>query len=416
MSEREVAVFVELDGTPVRVGTLFARVTRGRQSASFLYDEAWLRHPRRFALDPVYLPLGPGTFHTSDRGALFPGLADSAPDRWGRLLMTRRARLTGERRTLFEIDFLLGVHDAVRQGAIRLRDSAGGAFLAASEKPIPPLVRLGRLLTASDRVQRDPADEEALRVLLAPGSSLGGARPKASVLDHDGQLLIAKFPAVQDEWPVTTWEHVTCRLATQAGLRCQQTRLVSVGGEPVLLSRRFDRRAERRVPFLSAMAMVGAEDREAEHSYLEIADAIRRHGIAAEAELEELWRRMVFNVLVTNTDDHLRNHGFLFQGDAWALSPAYDLNPMPEDVRPRVHALALDDRNPRSSLETVLEEASYFGLAPQRAENLARALGEVTRRWRAVARSNGLNASEVERMASAFEHADLAHALRLPGP
>lgn len=414
MSERETEVYVDLDGEPNRAGRLYMRIVRGRESASFSYHEQWLSHPRRFPLDPVYLPLGRGVFHTEAGQPMFSGLSDSAPNRWGRLLLARRARLSGSQRTLFEPDYLLGVHDATRHGALRFRAVTGGPFLTESEAPILPLLRLGELLFASDRVQRDPGDEAALQLLLAPGSSLGGARPKASVVDPDGRLFIAKFPAVNDEWAVTRWEHVACRLAAAAGIRVQETRLEKAGGQAVLLARRFDRAGAVRLPFLSALAMIGARDRQEEHSYLELADAMRQHGARVGREAEELWRRMVFNVLITNTDDHLRNHGFLRAVDGWVLTPAYDLNPVPLDVRPRVHALALDDHDPRSSLGTLLEVADYFGVPPRRAAGIARAVADATSGWRDLARAQGLEPAAVERMATAFEHDDLDRALRLP--
>ena len=406
MSHLEIQVCVDVGAETAPVGRLFVRVVRGRESASFQYDERWLRHPARFALDPVYLPLGRGAFHTPRGMALFPGLSDSAPDRWGRLLMARQARLAGERRTLFEADYLLRVHDLSRQGAVRFREPGSDVFLAQSSAPVPPLVCLGELLAAADRVQRDPGDDDALRLLLAPGSSLGGARPKASVMDSDGQLAIAKFTSERDAWPVILWEHVANRLAAAAGITVPATRVVHVGDRPVLIARRFDRSAALRRPFLSAMAMLGAAEREEEHSYLEIVDALRQLGDRVEEDLEELWRRMVFNVLITNTDDHLRNHGFLRTGMGWRLAPAYDLNPVPEDVRPRVHALALDEANPRSSLRTVLSVADYFGLSRRRAVEIVRQVTRGTARWRALARASGLSAAEVDRMKSAFEHED----------
>jgi serine/threonine-protein kinase HipA len=415
LSEREIEVYVDLDGQAIPAGSLFMRILRGRQSASFAYHKSWLSHPARFSLDPVHLPLGAGQFNTAGGQKLFAGLSDSAPDRWGRSLMARQVRLEGERRTLFESDYLLMVHDRARQGALRFRTISGGPFLADSSTPIPPLVRLGELLAASERVQRDATDMEALRLLLAPGSSLGGARPKASVVGADGHLLIAKFPSVHDDWPVIRWEHVTAVLAEMAGLRVPESRLVEVEGRPVLVSRRFDRDRERRLPFLSAMAMLGANEGEEDHSYLEIADAIRVHGARVDSDLRELWRRMVFNVLVTNTDDHLRNHGFLRLGPGWGLSPVYDINPMPLDVRPRIHALALDDQNPRSSLRTVLNVADYLGLERGRARNIAQGVAKATSRWRRVARAHGISPADVERMASAFEHDDLDRALSLGG-
>ncbi len=413
MTEREIDVHVDLDGVAVRAGRLCMRVLRGRESASFVYDTAWLTHPLRFALDPVHLPLSKGQFAAPAGRPLFGGISDSAPDRWGRTLMARKTRLAGERRTLFEADYLLMVDDTARQGALRFTIDGTGPFLASGQPHIPPLVRLGELLFASDRVQDDEGDADALRLLLAPGSSLGGARPKASVLGNDGALSIAKFPARSDEWPVIVWEAVASQLARAAGVDVQQTQRVEVQGRAVLVGRRFDRRGERRIPFLSAMAMIGATDGEDEHSYLEIADAIRQHGAHVDRDLAELWRRMTFNVLISNTDDHLRNHGFLRAPDGWRLSPAYDLNPVPIDVKARVHALALDEQSPVASVDTLLAVVDYFGLTHARARGILGEAAAAVSDWRRVAGSLGLTAAQLDRMASAFEHADLEAARRL---
>lgn len=413
MTDREILVHVDLEGTPTLAGRLHMRALRGRESATFEYAGPWLAHPAAFALDPVHLPLSRGAFHSASGEALFTGLSDSSPDRWGRTLIARQARIERLGRTLLESDYLIRVHDLTRQGALRFQEREGGPFVASGGPPIPPVVRLAELLMASDRVQADPSDGEALRVLLAPGSSLGGARPKASVIDEGDRLAIAKFPASTDDWPVVVWEQVALELAARAGVRVPQSRLVDVGGRAVLVSARFDRAEGARIPFLSAMAMIGANDREAGHSYLELADALRRHGVHVSANLEELWRRIAFNVLVSNTDDHLRNHGFCRARGGWVLSPAYDLNPMPIDVKPRVHALALDESAPEASIGTVLEVASYFGLDEARARTV---LGEVVRAvtgWRDVGRRHGLKASDLDRMESAFEHDDLAEAQRL---
>jgi serine/threonine-protein kinase HipA len=415
VTDREVQVHVDLHGRPCLAGRLFMRVLRGRESASFTYDDGWLRHPERFALDPIHLPLTRGAFNTAGGQALFAGLSDSAPDRWGRMLMSRQARLDGLDRTLFESDFLLMVHDPARQGALRFRSDPNGPFLASGGPPLPPLVRLGELLAASDRLHESESDADALRLLLAPGSSLGGARPKSSVLEADGTLAIAKFPAPTDDWPVTVWEKVVCEAAGNAGLRVQSNRLVSVAERRVLVSRRFDRAGAHRVPFLSGMAMVGATDRDSEASYLDLVEAIRQHGARVDEDLEELWKRMAFNVLISCTDDHLRNHGFLREVSGWVLSPAYDLNPVPVDVKPRVHALALDDRSYEASIRTVLDVAGYFGLEQARARRLARRIANATSDFRRVARAHGLSPAQIDRMRSAFEHDDLEAALRLPG-
>lgn len=405
MSEREVEVVVSLPEGETLAGMLWCRTVRGRESFSFVYEDAWLARRSSFELDPNYLPLGGGPFHAPSATGLFPALTDSAPDRWGRTLMRRAARRGGAERTLLEADYLLGVHDQTRLGALRFREPSG-PFLASHGQPVPPLVRLGELLEAADGVQRDDEDETALRLLLAPGSSLGGARPKASVLDVHDRLSIAKFPSLMDEWPVIRWEAVALELAERAGLSVPVRSVVDVAGRSVLLLRRFDRtEAGARVPFLSAPALLGADDGE-RYSYLELADAMRRHGERVVPGLCEIWERMVFNVLISNTDDHLRNHGFLRGRHGWYPSPAYDLNPVPTDVRPRMHALALTEDDDHSSLENVLSVAAYFGLSISDARERAARIGAATSSWRRVAANAGLTARQVERMESAFEHED----------
>jgi serine/threonine-protein kinase HipA len=264
---------------------------------------------------------------------MFGAIGDSAPDRWGRVLMRRAERRRAERlgqtpRTLREIDYLLLVNDEARQGALRFAENMGGPFLAPNDQAgVPPLVDLPRLLNASARVIDENEDDEDLRLLIAPGSSLGGARPKASIRDRDSSLAIGKFPHKDDEWDTVLWEAVSLTLAENAGIDVPKWRLELVEEKPVLLSTRFDRSTNGRILFLSALSMLGARDQET-HSYLEIVDALRQHGAQPIDDMHELWRRIVFTVLISNVDDHLRNHGFLYTGsDGWALSPAYDLNP-----------------------------------------------------------------------------------------
>jgi serine/threonine-protein kinase HipA len=247
--------------------------------------------------------------------------------------------------------------------------------------------------------------------VLAPGTSLGGARPKATVRDSDGGLLVAKFPTASDEWPATRWEATTLELAKRAGIHVPPFRLALVARKPVLLSRRFDRDGAARVPFMSAMTALAADDNQM-HSYLDIVNALRREGAQAAKDLGELWRRLVFNVLVSNTDDHLRNHGFLHNGVGWRLAPAYDLNPMPTDVRPRVHALAIDDTDPTASMDTVWQVAPRFGLGTKAARQIAHEVAAVVRAWRSVGKKYGLGPKELDRMQSAFEHRDLAQAAK----
>jgi serine/threonine-protein kinase HipA len=414
----EALVYVDVDGQPTLVGRLWARTRRGRDSASFEYDEGWLAHAQRFALDPA-LTLGAGPFHTAADKPMFGAFGDSAPDRWGRALMRRAERREAERSgktpsTLREIDYLLRVNDEARLGALRFAQTPDGPFLASDkEKSIPPLVELPRLLSAAEHVTGDSDSDEDLRLLLAPGSSLGGARPKASVRDKDGHLAIAKFPHKDDELDTVRWEAVALRLAERAGIAVPEWRLETIARKPILLLRRFDRAKGRRTPFLSAMSMLGANDRE-RRSYMEFVDALRQHGAAPRTDMHVLWRRILFSVLISNTDDHLRNHGFLYDGpDGWRLSPAYDLNPVPVEIKPRVLATDIDLDVGTASLDLALEVAGYFELDSAEARTIATELGEAVGGWRKVAECLGLTSREIDRVASAFEHDDLRRARAL---
>jgi serine/threonine-protein kinase HipA len=258
----------------------------------------------------------------------------------------------------------------------------------------------------------DTDTEEDLRLLFAPGSSLGGARPKASVREKDGHLAIAKFPRKDDEINAVLWEAVALRLAHKAGIPVPTARVETVADKPVLLLRRFDREGARRIPFLSAMSMLGAKDNET-RSYLEIVDALRQHGAAPKEDMEALWRRIVFNILISNTDDHLRNHGFLYAGsDGWRLSPAYDLNPVPVDVKPRILTTAINEEDTTASLSLAMDVAGYFELDEAEAREIAAEVGKAVSKWRDEATRCGMTKNEIDRMASAFEHEDLKKAAR----
>ena len=432
--ETEVLVYVDITGTPHLAGRLWARVRKGRESASFEYDPGWLEYADRFSLEPA-LALGPGPFHIPSGKPLFGTLGDSAPDRWGRVLMRRaerrRAQGAGETpRTLMEIDYLLMVDDEARQGALRFarhdrRDARGratqdakaeegGPFLAEHEAArIPPLIDLPQLLSAAEHVVGDTDSDEDLRLLLAPGSSLGGARPKASVRDRDGHLAIAKFPHKDDEINAILWEAVALRLAAKAGIPVPDWRIEHVLNKPVLLLRRFDRVQGQRIPFLSAMSMLGASDNES-RSYLEFVDALRQYGANAKQDMHALWRRIVFNILISNTDDHLRNHGFLYAGpDGWRLAPAYDLNPVPTDIKPRVLSTAIDLDDGSASLGLAMSVVGYFELDECKARVIAAEVGQAVATWREESARLGLTQVEINRMASAFEHEDLKAALSL---
>ena len=413
--ETETLVYVDLSGTPHLAGRLWSRRRKDRETASFEYDKEWLSNRLHFALEPALTP-GPGPFHSGDR-ALFGAIGDSAPGRWGRMLMRRAERQRAEReretaRTLGEIDYLLMVDDEARQGALRFAARAGGPFLAADGgKKIPPLIKLARLLTAAEHVLSDNESDEDLRLLLAPGSSLGGARPKASVRDHDGHLAIAKFPHEGDEINAVLWEAVALTLAGTAGIIVPEWRLEFVARKSVLLLRRFDRVKGSRIPFLSSMSILNARDSE-QRSYLEFVDVLRRYGSAPKEDMHRLWRRIVLSILISNTDDHLRNHGFLYNDPTgWRLSPAYDLNPVPIEIKPRVLSIAIDLDDATASLELALQVAGYFEINLEEARRIAYEVGTAVQSWRNVAAHVGLTASQIDRMSSAFEHADLKEAL-----
>ena len=417
----EVYVHADLAGEPQFVGRLWTRSRKSHEAASFEYDKTWLTSTHRFALEPA-LALGRGAYHTKESERMFGAMGDSAPDRWGRALMrraeSRRAGEAGETpRALTERDYLLGVNDTARQGALRFAVKQGGPYLAEPDRAqgaaIPPLVFLPRLLAAADNIINETESVDDLNLLLAPGASLGGARPKASVRDRDGHLLIAKFPRGDDEYNKVLWEAVTLKLAETAGIPVPVFEVIYVADRPVLLLRRFDRNASARVPYLSAMSMLGARDHE-HHSYLEIVDALRQYGAEARSDMAQLWRRIVFNVLVTNTDDHLRNHGFLYQKqDGWRLSPAFDINPVPIDAGQRILTTAIDLDDNAASLELALSVAGDFGLSLGSARQTAYEVAQAASTWRDVAARFKLSGHEIGRMSSAFEHQDIRNALSL---
>ena len=410
--DKEVLVYADLQGVAHLVGRLWARVRKNRETASFEYDKTWVTQAARFALEPA-LAIGPGPFHAPADMPMFGAIGDSAPDRWGRTLMRRVERRRADQagvapRTLHEIDYLLLVDDEARQGALRFAETEGGPFLRGEGvKRIPPLIELPRLLNATERVIDENENDEDLRLLIAPGSSLGGARPKASVLEADGHLAIAKFPRKDDEYPMVLWETVALDIAGLAGIDVPDARIEIIADKPVLLVRRFDRSNATRIPYLSAMSMLGARDNQT-RSYMEIVDALRQHGASPKEDIQALWRRMVLNILISNTDDHLRNHGFLYEGTAgWRLAPAYDINPVPTDIKPRILSTAINEDDATASLDLAFEVAGYFELSPDEARAVARAVGSAVKKWRQIASARGLSTAAQDRMASAFEHEDL---------
>ena len=397
----EAIVSIQLGDDTIPVGTLWFRSRNNkRPRASFEYNKAWLLHPERFALGPL-LALAEGATHAEPTAPEFGPLSDSAPDRWGRMLMhhaeVHRAKAENRRPVaLSGMDLLLGVNDTARMGALRFsRADKPDQFLATkAQNPIPPLVKLPELLSTAQKIDEDRASAQDIQFLLAPGSSLGGARPKASVIDRDDSLSIAKFPSANDKSDVIRWEAVALELAEKAGIRVPQRRLETIAGKSVLLLKRFDRISGQRIPFLSALSMVGGRPYEQDrYSYQNIAGALIQHGASPNEDLAELWRRIVFTIMVNNTDDHLRNHGFLYARHAggWRLSPAYDINPT---TNPRFLSTAINDYNTAADLDLARSVAPEFRLSKDQAEQIIREVSAAVSRWESVATRHGLSKND----------------------
>lgn len=408
MVEQPIEIDVQIAGRDVPAGRLWTHRHGRSESATFSYRDDYLQRADSYELDPG-LPFQTGQHQTTVGQPLFGAMSDCAPDGWGRRLVRRaeaqRARDAGtQQRGLAEVDFLLGARDDLRQGALRFRGRDSEQYLAVDTEGVPHLIRLPRLLNAAEELERDEPTSEDLRLLLHGGSSLGGARPKAHVLDTEGRLAIAKFPSPQaDEWDVIRWEAVALTLAGLAGITVPEHELHVIENRPVLVVRRFDRDANGRIGYVSAMTMLQAKDGE-RASYLEIGQALEERSSDAEADFRELWRRIVFTILISNTDDHLRNHGFLRKSTAgWSLSPAFDLNPNPDGGAKQL-ATAIDENNTQASLATALEVAGLFRVSEEQARAIVAEVSSATERWRDVARAKGLGGQELERLESAFEH------------
>ncbi|HEX7290002.1 MAG TPA: type II toxin-antitoxin system HipA family toxin [Conexibacter sp.] len=418
MADNAVDVIVQIAGEAVLAGRLWAHRRRGNESATFAYAPDYLTRADAYELDPA-LPLASGQQQTPVGRALFGAFSDCAPDRWGRRLIQRgeRRRARQERtaeRSFGEVDYLLGVRDDLRQGALRFRDP-DGRYLADEVTGIPSLLDLPELLAAAERLEREEATAEDLVTLQRGGSSLGGARPKAHVLDADGRVAIAKLPSpTTDEWDVIRWEAVAHALARRSGVTVPDSHAHAFGEKAILVLHRFDRQRGRRIGYVSAMTMLEATDGEA-GSYLDIADVIERHAASAATDLRELWRRIAFSILISNTDDHLRNHGFLRTSSAgWTLSPAFDLNPNPAPG-PKFLTTAIDYDDHAASVARLMEVAEHFRLSPDDARAVLREVLSGTRQWRAQARALGLGPSALELMEPAFEHAEVEAAADLAG-
>jgi serine/threonine-protein kinase HipA len=405
-----IEVFVAIGGKNIFAGRMYPHYRRGSESASFIYDGKYLGNPEAYELDPA-LPLVTGTLQTPVGRPLYSAFSDSSPDRWGRTLIQRteraRAKATATLpRSMSEVDLLLGVRDDLREGALRFRCDGQEHFLATEDSGIPVLTDLPSLLDIASRVERDTANYADLNRLLHAGSSLGGARPKAHVLDNTGRIAIAKFPSEStDTWNVMAWEKVALDLARDANIVVPDSQLIRMGERNALVVDRFDRRGKVRIGYASAMTMLEASDGD-QRSYLEIAEVIEERSPSATSELRQLWRRIAFSILISNTDDHLRNHGFLHQhGESWTLAPAFDLNPNPGQGTKHL-STRIDFDSPRASVDALMTVAPYFRLNSEEAlETLAQVVRAV-RRWRKVATSHGLQHRDIEVMEPAFEHAE----------
>ena len=411
----EIETYISLNGEDVRVGTLYREASRERELVSFEYHSDWLRSANAFSLEPA-LQVGQGRFYPRQGKEIFGSLGDSAPDTWGRRLMQRAERRRAERicerpRTLQEADYLLGVSDVARLGALRFKRPGDDELQAPNADGVPGFIQLGRLLESADRIERGEETDDDLNMMFAPGSSLGGARPKASVRDNDGNLAIAKFPKESDDYSLETWEHIGLTLAAAAGITVARHDHIRVYDRPALLSWRFDRDGDVRIPFLSAMALLEMKDGD-RSSYPEIVDELARHGSQPQSDARELFRRMVFSILISNVDDHLRNHGFLWAGrTGWQLSPAYDINPTPTDKKARILSTNISIDDATCSIELALDQAGMFGLNDRQAKGITLEVARAVAPWRAVAASVGESPAAIERMSSAFEHEDLERAL-----
>ncbi len=411
-TQRAILVYADWihTGKPVSMGMLYANQVKGREVFSFEYDHDWLQSGSQ-ALDPD-LQLYSGLQYLNEGKSNFGIFLDSSPDRWGRVLMDRReallARQEGRKaKTYFETDYLLGVYDGHRMGALRFKENEEGSFLNNdSMMAVPPWTSIRELEQASLKLEEDSPDAEQLKwlnLLMAPGSSLGGARPKASVLDEKGNLWIAKFPSKNDDRDIGAWEMVVHELAIKAGLDVTRSMTNTFySKQHTFLTKRFDRKGNKRIHFASAMTLLGHTDgtnHEAGVSYLDLAEFIMRQGAHVNEDLEELWRRVVFYICVSNTDDHLRNHGFLLTDTGWKLSPAYDINPVEKATG---LSLNISEKDNALDLDLAFEVAPYFRVSPKKASTIITAIKKSTAQWNKLATKMGISKREQERMAKAF--------------
>ncbi|MGM9568652.1 MAG: type II toxin-antitoxin system HipA family toxin [Phascolarctobacterium sp.] len=414
MASVEKVIYVYDDFTneePTLMGRLYVNVIRGGETYSFEYDKTWLKQIGfMLSLDPELLPYV-GRQYPKGKG-IFGLFADLSPDRWGRMLMNKRERIQAEKegrkpRKLYDSDYLLGVYDATRMGGIRLKSDMEGSFLSDDkESTVPPWTTLRTLEEASRNFENDESGlaEKWLKQLIRPGSSLGGARPKATIMAPDGQLWIAKFPSKNDDNDTGAWEKVAYELARLCGINVTESKLEKFSklGSTFLI-KRFDRNGNKRIHFASAMTLLGKTDGASAAdgtSYLDIAGFIKSHGARPKEDLIELWKRIVFSMAVSNTDDHLRNHGFLLTKHGWILSPLYDVNPVPYGDE---LALNVDSDSNSIDIELAIETSVKFGINKDQARKMAsEILSKVDTNWERLASNHGISHRQIEDMRPAF--------------
>lgn len=411
-NENKIYVYENFTNTePILMGYLYSISGHASENYSFEFDRDWLeKNTQSIVLDPQISPFLGRQYPQNKQ--LFGIFSDSAPDRWGRILIKKRERILAEKeerkpRNLTEIDFLLGVDDETRMGGLRFKLKPDGDFISSDNiSPVPPWARLRTLEEMSRRFEIDELgiEDEWIEQLVRQGSSLGGARPKATVKDTKGELWIAKFPSKNDEANIGAWEMVAHDLAALCDLNVPNAKLLKFSDlGSTYLSKRFDREASRRIHFASAMTLLNKIDGDSATegvSYLDIADIIKSQGVNPVDDLPELWKRIVFNMAISNTDDHLRNHAFILTKEGWKLSPLYDVNPVPYGNE---LSLNVDAHNNEINLELAIETSSSFGLEKDKANNIAKCLlSTVKSNWEKIAKKHGITAKEIREMKPAF--------------
>jgi serine/threonine-protein kinase HipA len=418
---RKVTIFIGDITTPV--GSLFFNASGNRESSGVEYSSEWMDLSEGFPIDPG-LPLQYGRFfHTVKSGGsvFFGAIADSEPDGWARqVIMRDHAKHRKDKNPLTQplssLDYLLAVDDFSRIGALRFQDE-NGLFQRAAEKGkrrAPPLIELAHLFSATRAVETDTETAADLEYLRGRGTSLGGLRPKCTVLDQDGSLSIGKFPSVNDSYAVTKGEVLALTIASRAGIKAATARLVASDHVPVALVKRFDRDERgKRIPYVSAATLLGIEDTHNVHTYTEMVDALRRYSVDFQNDAEELWRRIALTILINNVDDHLRNHGFLYvEKKLWQLSPAFDINPFP-DKRRALKTWIAEDSGDAASIEALMGQAPYFGISFKRACQILSLVETAVSQWRSIGLQIGMTTHELAAFETAFEHEERPIARRI---